>query len=536
MKTTPLPYWFYVFFLLGGAGLAAQNTPATWQQKIDYQIDIRLDDQTHSVQGREKVRYFNQSPDTLKRLYFHLYWNAIQPESPLARVSKEWKRELDDLKKSEQGRMDIFYVQQNGIAIDFQAKNTLLEVVLSRPLAPNDYDVLDIAWQAQMPVFTATAGRKSPGGLSYVVGHWYPKICGYDVNGWHFNPKPLLSADDYCGYASYKVDITLPKKYMILATGLLQNAAVVGAGYQDSSTVMKPNYSSANTWKFAAEQVRDFAWIADPDLLHDKRNIRPGLEIHHFYPKKGQKNNLDALEKQLTQFERAFGPYPFSQWSFVQAAGPEFDFPMLAFAPFSERESAPVLLEKSSSWQIQMQEDVMHNILTNNDFLQQLRYVSGDDAYCEGWKKVRANHALGQIGKATFLRYFERAAGIELDWLPGQFFTGGSGLDYAVEAVKADGNGTQVQIKKMGDPVLPIEILVVTKNDVTSLHYIPLEAMLGHRKGLENQHFAICEAWPDGDETYTLHLNIPANTIRSVTLDPYGKTGDVNPKNNVMVK
>ncbi len=276
----------FTLLLLHPILLPAQVPAGYWQQQVEYQIDVRLDDQTHAVQGRLKVKYHNNSPDTLRRVFFHLYWNAFQPNSAYA----QWVKRTHDphtdakiltLKPDEQGRMDIFTVQQNGVAIDYKVRETLLEVTLSRPLLPGDSDVLDVAWQGQVPLTIKRGGRNNSAGVAYTFTQWYPKICAYDRRGWHADP--YIGREFYGEFGSFKVDITLPKKYIVAATGTLQNGDKIGYGYENEGVVLKPNYGLVTTWKFQGDNIHDFAWAADPDYAHEKIRVRDDLVLHYFY-------------------------------------------------------------------------------------------------------------------------------------------------------------------------------------------------------------------------------------------------------------
>lgn len=329
----------YLLFalLLASRAITAQAPAGYWQQHVEYQLDIRLDDQTHAVQGREKLKYFNNSPDTLRKVYFHLYWNAFQPNSALAKWAKRTADPFIDpklfgLKPDEIGKQDIFSVQQNGSAVSFRVNETILEVELSRPLRPGDYDVIDIAWQGQVPVTIKRGGRGNASGVSYSFTQWYPKVCAYDRFGWHADP--YIGREFYGEYGSFKVNITLPKKYSVAATGVLKNGNAVGFGYEDEGAKPPPNYGFVNVWKFEADNVHDFAWAADPEYTHDKIKVRKNLTLHFFYqPSPETTASFEKLKKfaveNLDFIESEFGPYLYPQFSFAQAGEWAMEYPML---------------------------------------------------------------------------------------------------------------------------------------------------------------------------------------------------------------
>jgi len=327
--------------------LRAQVPAGYWQQKVEYQIDVRLDDQTHAVQGRVKLKYFNNSPDTLKRVFFHLFWNAIQPGSAYAGSLKqkgdlETAQKFDALTPAEMGKQDIFSVQQNGGAATFKVNGTILEVEMNRPLFANDYATFDIAWQGQVPVLLDRAGRESSSGVAFSFGQWYPKICVYDRSGWH--ATPFVGKEFYGNFGSYKVNITLPKKYSVAATGTLKNANTIGFGYEDAGVTPPPNYGLVNVWKFEADNVHDFAWVADPEFVHDKIAVRDGLALHFFYQPSPE---TTAAFKAIEQFaadnfayaESHFGKYLYPQFTFAQGGSRGMEYPMLTLLDIQKNDN-----------------------------------------------------------------------------------------------------------------------------------------------------------------------------------------------------
>lgn len=332
-----MKHYMALLLLLQAAGLLSQAPSGYWQQRVEYQIDVRLDDQTHAVQGRVKVKYFNQSPDTLRRVFFHLYWNAFQPNSAYAKWAKHsndvlTNKKLFDLKPEETGKQDIFSVQQNGSAVSYKVNETILEVELSRPLKPGDYDVFDVAWQGQVPETIKRGGRNSTDGVAYTFTQWYPKMCAYDRSGWHADP--YYSREFFGEFGSYKVNITLPKKYMVAATGLLKNGNNLGFGYEDEGVKPPPNYGFVNVWKFEADNVHDFAWSADAEYTHEKIRARDGLTLHFFYQPSPRITPLFAeikefAVKNLPFMEATYGPYLYPQFSFIQGGEWAMEYPMI---------------------------------------------------------------------------------------------------------------------------------------------------------------------------------------------------------------
>jgi len=394
----------YLFlFLLFGFGLRpvlfSQVPAGYWQQRVEYQLDVRLDDQTHAVQGREKLKYFNNSPDTLRRVFFHLYWNAFQPNSAYANWAKRMAdksvdKRLFDLKTGETGKVDIFSVQQNGGAASFKVNETIMEVELNRPLMPGDFATFDVAWQGQVPLAVRRAGRGDSSGAAYVFTQWYPKICAYDRHGWHADP--FIGREFYGEFGSFKVNITLPKKYLVAATGVLKNANTIGFGYEEENAKPVPNLGLVNVWKFEADNVHDFAWSADPEYVHEKTKVRDGLVLRFFYkPTPNVTANFKKLQEfaveNLPYIEANFGKYLYPQFTFAQGAKSSTEYPMMTMMEVNETPT-PIVATAAHEW--------MHNwyygMMGNNE---------NDEHWLdEGFANYCASDILGQTSPEAAAR------------------------------------------------------------------------------------------------------------------------------------
>lgn len=489
---------------------ALRTSAQDWHQKVDYQIDVRLDDKTHSIQARERVQYENRSPDTLRSIYFRLAWHGRTPQ-----VSAKYT---------------VFSVQQNGIAIDFKVleptpnpsvppqslSQSLLEIQLSRPLLPGEADVYTIAWQADVPIFSGGCGRNSPSGVDYTFSRWYPQACVYDRLGWHLGSpfEPDFSSE----FGSYKVDITLAPKFMVAATGTLSNADAIGYGYENEGVVVKPNYGLVTVWKFQADQVQDFSWVADPELQHDKEPYREGLWLHDFHFK--NESQLASLKNVLNTFERVAYRYPYPQLSVVQMGELRAEIPMLVFSSNTVPEMMPAI-----SW------DFQEIPLKTTYLLRQVRYVIGDEAFKKGLNAIMRRYLYARPPVEECLYLFERSAGVELDWLWEQYSGLPAQVDYGIQSVKADDtNGTTVVLERLKGTLLPVVVEVMYADATVVQHYIPVEFLRG---GVPPDYKTAVEPpWPSTAKTYTLKLSKPPGMIQYVMIDPQGLSGDVNPDNN----
>lgn len=342
MKTTLLS-----LFLLFSFPLFAQ-----WQQKVKYTMNIDMDVQTNRYTGRQTVAYTNNSPDTLNKAFIHLYWNAFQPGSMMDersrwqgtvqlqrggdRKSPDWDVRVRDrianLKPDEIGYQKIASVRLNGREQKTRLHETILEVMLDRPILPKATATFEMAWEAQVPLQIRRSGRDNPAtNVRYTMTQWYPKICEYDDEGWH--PTPYVGREFYGVWGDYDVTINIDKNYVIGGSGYLQNAAQVGHGYEDNGAAVRRPAGEKLTWKFVAPNVHDFAWAADPEFVHLSKKIRPDLTLHVLYDKGDKRVQeweqiIPKMEKIIPFVEKNFGAYPYKQYSWIHGGDGGMEYPM----------------------------------------------------------------------------------------------------------------------------------------------------------------------------------------------------------------
>lgn len=333
-----------------------------WQQRADYKIDISLDHNTHEFTGKQTIVYTNNSPDALQRLYYHLYFNAFQPGSamdtrslnivdPDPRVGDR----ISKLKQEEYGHQHVKSLRVNGKPVEFKENETILEVVLTTPIAAGAKATLEMEFYGTVPIQIRRSGRNSSEGIDYSMSQWYPKLCEYDRNGWH--PNPYIGREFHGVWGNFEVNITIDKKYIIGATGILQNPQEIGHGYIDEQKVKRPSGDKL-TWKFRAENVHDFAWGADPDFIHTTHQMENGPLLHFFYqndPVYGQvwKDGVDLVKKGFKFLCDNFGQYPYPQYSVVQGGDGGMEYPMMTLITGNRKLPSfvgVVLHEAAHSW------------------------------------------------------------------------------------------------------------------------------------------------------------------------------------------
>jgi len=317
-----------------------------WQQRVKYKMDVQLNVETNILNGVTKLDYFNNSPDALDKVYFHLYWNAFQPGSEMDVRSRElgqvlvnkkpdWdgrvKDRISKLSPSEIGYQKIRSIKMNGVEQPTKLHGTILEVNLTKVIPSKAKVTFDIVFEAQVPVQIRRSGRDNEEGVRYSMAQWYPKMCEYDFEGWH--TAQYVAREFYGVWGDYDVTISLDKNYKIGGTGVLKNAAEIGWGYDRAGTPLKNITAKNRRWHFTANNVHDFVWAADPDYQHIVK-MRNGIALHVIYKDNGNTNKAawetvaDAAYTVLPFMEKSFGKYAYPQYTFLQGGDGGMEYPM----------------------------------------------------------------------------------------------------------------------------------------------------------------------------------------------------------------
>jgi hypothetical protein len=345
---------------------------AGWQQSIKYNMDINLDVKTNLLTGRQNVSYSNNSPDTIRKLFVHLFFNAFQPNSMMDVSSRStenlvigktrsgmnatdfdrrFKKRVVDLKPEEQGFCHVTKFLVNGKAQKITERETILEVELDKPLLPKSTLNYVVEFFEQVPKLSRRSGRDSDEGIRYSMGQWYPKLAEYDQEGWHADD--YISREFYGVWGDFNVNITLDKAYKLGATGVLQNANEIGWGYDKEGSTLKTVAGQLRTWKFAAKNVHDFVWAADPDYKHITRKVKNGPLLHFIYKEdpaaeKVWQQNADTCAIIYPYMARTFGAYPYPCYSVIQGGGGGTEYPMATLVKDNSFET--IVHEWCHSW------------------------------------------------------------------------------------------------------------------------------------------------------------------------------------------
>jgi hypothetical protein len=373
MKRPSFPLLTFLLFIT--SSLFAQ--PDRWQQRVKYTMNIDMNVQTNQYKGKQNVEYWNNSPDTLHRVFFHLYWNAFQPNSMMDVRSRrqgsiiigrdrngneipDWDPRVEDrilnLTPEEIGYEKVSIIKMNGRTQKTKLHETILEVMLDKPILPKSKAVFDMDWDAQVPLQVRRSGRDNPSTLvRYTMTQWYPKLVEYDYEGWH--PTPYIAREFYGVWGDYDVKINIDGSYLVGGSGTVVNASEVGYGYGSPASTGPASKGKTLTWHFVAPNVHDFAWAADPEYKHIVRQVPGGPTINVIYngqpsrevwedmsdaARAGYKNDFnnyvqkwdglweDVANAAVTVFpfiKKTFGDYPYKQYSFIHGGDGGMEYP-----------------------------------------------------------------------------------------------------------------------------------------------------------------------------------------------------------------
>jgi hypothetical protein len=339
----------FLFVCIYQIGFTQQDR---WQQRISYNIDVKMNVTSNRFTGVEKIEYYNNSPDTLNRIFFHTYWNAFQPNSSMDVRSRElgktvlgtdkngkevrdWDPRVTDrilhLKPDEIGYQKVGYVKVNGKVQKLKEHETILEVLLDHPLLPKSNISFDVAFEAQVPLQIRRSGRDNLQGVRYSMAQWYPKVVEYDYQGW--NANPYIAREFYGVWGDYNVKITIDKSYLLAASGTLQNANQVGFGYEEAGAKVVRPAGNTITWNFIARNVHDFVWAADPDYTMITRQVKNGPLLYIVHKnadslKAAWEKLADTVALAYPVIAKTFGSYPYRNYTFIHGGDGGMEYPM----------------------------------------------------------------------------------------------------------------------------------------------------------------------------------------------------------------
>jgi peptidase M1-like protein len=340
---------FTALFTLFILSSQAQNG-TYWQQHVNYTMNIDMNVGNYQYDGTQTLVYTNNSPNTLNKVFYHLYPNAFQPGSEMdirvqnivdpdrrmvnnlgTREKPIYESRIAKLKPDEIGFIKVLSLKQDGKAVAFKVSGTVLKVILNKPLKPRESTTLKMVFKGQLPVQVRRSGRNNKDGVALSMTQWYPKLAEYDFEGWHADP--YIAREFHGVWGDFDVKISIDKNYTIGGTGYLQNPQEVGHGYENPLKKLKKQHGKKLTWHFMAPNVHDFTWAADPDYIHDIKQVPNGATMHFLYKNDPKVTaNWKAMEddavKTMQYYNSTIGKYPYKQYSIIQGGDGGMEYGM----------------------------------------------------------------------------------------------------------------------------------------------------------------------------------------------------------------
>jgi hypothetical protein len=340
--------------------------PKYWQQRVDYSIKAILDTAAKQLTGTMAIRYTNNSPDTLTRVWMQLDQNLFKPGSVGSLINAEESRfggggfpggfEIPWIVQSQTG-MRAAKPLKPPTAVGLQQKlrtrvdDTMMEVYLTTPLAPGATTQFDLSYAFTIPEHGAD--RMGRDGTLYELAQWYPRMAVYDdIHGWN-TLQYLGQGEFYLEYGDIDYEVTVPAGYIVAGTGTLQNPVEVltasqrtrlaAAARSDSIThivtadeltsgAARPRSSGTLTWKFKATKVRDAAWAASPEYLWDVSSWKGVVANAYYRPSSIEtwKDAADMSRYSIMEYSTRWFNYPYPQISAVEGPVSGMEYPMVA--------------------------------------------------------------------------------------------------------------------------------------------------------------------------------------------------------------
>ncbi len=352
---------------------AASGAPGHmyWQQRADYDMQIELDDETQRLYGTETITYHNNSPDALSYLWLQLDQNQQAKDSDTYKTETNSItdnmsfRELANLHRDFDGGFKIDYVKDaTGRDLPHTVNKTMMRIDLPQPLAPQSRYTFKIKWWYNINDRMKLGGRSGfeyfpeDKNYLYAIAQFFPRLAVYSDNqGWQH--KQFLGRGEFTvGFGDYKVSITVPADHILAATGVLQNSAEVltaeqRSRWQKAQTASAPvmivteaeareaeksRAKSKKTWRFHAENVRDFAFATSRKFIWDAMPVKFGsrtVMAMSYYPKEGnplwEQYSTKVVAHTLRVYSKHTFDYPYPVAISVHTDRIGMEYPMICF-------------------------------------------------------------------------------------------------------------------------------------------------------------------------------------------------------------
>ncbi len=342
-----------------------------WQQKADYKMDIRLDDETQRIYGEETITYHNQSPDVLKYLWLQLDQNMRAKNSDTYKTMSSGlnKRvsfaQLKRLMYDFDGGFKLDYVKDSkGNELSATVNKTMMRVDLPQPLKPGDSFSFSVKWWYNINDRMTDHGRsgyeyfKDEDNYIYTIAQFYPRMAVYnEVEGWQH--KQFLGTGEFTlPFGDFEVKLTVPADHVVGATGVLQNSKevltqaqikrfekaksadepVAIVSQEDAEKAEKGKVKKEKTWVFKAENVRDFAFASSRKFIWDAMGVKFGdrtVMAMSYYPKEGnplwEQYSTRVVAHTIKTYSKFTFDYPYPVAISVHTDQIGMEYPMICF-------------------------------------------------------------------------------------------------------------------------------------------------------------------------------------------------------------
>lgn len=352
--------------------------PRYWQQRADYVINAELNDVNQSISGNETITYYNNSPENLKYLWLQLDQNINSKDNNTLKTAQSTVRDSVDAKSlaSSLGVHDFdggFKIKSvkdaTGKNLPYTINQTMMRIDLPQALAAGQKMSFSVEWSFnindRVKGTTPNDGRSGmeyfpkDGNHLYIIAQWFPRMCVFDdVVGWQ-NKQFLGQGEFTLNFGNYTVNLTVPADHVVAATGMVQNVKevltpeqfarfekaktsfdkpVIICTQQEAEQREKTKSTAKKTWKFYAENVRDFAFATSRKFIWDAQAVKVGDKTPlamSYYPKEGnplwEQESTKAVKYTLETYSKYTIDYPYPQATSVHAASLGMEYPMICF-------------------------------------------------------------------------------------------------------------------------------------------------------------------------------------------------------------
>ena len=356
-----------------------------WQQRVNYDIDVQLDEKKRRISGSQKIEYKNNSPHTLKYLWLQLDQNVFKNDS-IAETTQTFKSTLTSLPADKPAKLSLGDLRRqqfmsdnelgytisnvkddNGDELRVTVVDTLMRIDLNKPLKPGKEAEFSMNFAFNLVEEDAVGARsgyehfEKDGNDIFLVAQWFPRLAAYtDYEAW--TNKTFLGGGEFTlEFGDYDVEITVPADHIVSATGKLNNASSVLTSTQrkrlkQAENAKRPVFivseeealdneksstDKTKTWHFKANNVRDFAWASSRKFMWDAKGYQQGgdeqplVMAMSFYPKEGgdlwKKYSTEAVIHTMEVYSKYSFDYPYPTAQSVNGPVGGMEYPMITF-------------------------------------------------------------------------------------------------------------------------------------------------------------------------------------------------------------